>query len=234
MKYVLKEVEYQPGDFLHSCGLKPVEMPRGGSHGVILGSFNGKKIVGCVIYTFVKKENFIHDYPENGSYIERICTDKKYRLQGIGKSLLEACIRDSRIQSKNNKMMYGNPLNWDAIRFANKSNIGIKKDVKHRNFIRERDREIQEGIDKEIEERKKGNIRQYPIVERDGTIVGYMPAPFSLENFDFINHGLEHLLGRDTGFNLIWHDISNINPKFFLKEGDLKQRKKYWKKRLKK
>lgn len=232
MGYKIKEIDYQPADLLASCKkMNPVFFPQGGSNMVVLGAFDEKEIISCIVYTFVKKGSF-ERRAEDGPYIERIATLEDYRGKGLATELIETCVRDARIQNRKNKILYGDPLDMDAVGFYEHNKIGLKEDTHFRNFLRKEDREAEKWRKNAIKDIKSGKERRVGVVDRDGKVVGTTSLPLSyLESFEN-SQGLEGLLGSINNFNMIHHDISHVEPEYFIRPGDLDKRKSYWKRRL--
>lgn len=200
---------------------------------VVLGAFDEKDVVSCIIYTFKKRSTFDENYPEDGPYVERIATINEHRGRHLATDLIEACVRDARIQSRKNKILYGDPLDMDSVEFYEHNKIGLKEDTRHRNFLKKSDRETEEWRKKAIEDIKSGKERTINVIDEYGKVVGTTSIPLSyLESFEN-SPGLESILGSVNNFNMIHHDISHVEPEYFLIPGDLERRKKYWKNKLK-
>ncbi len=171
MKYEIREVEEEPLELLYSCGLFGVgkRMKR---KVTILEAFLGDKPIGCIEYTFFQKgENtgliYKPRFPGNGVSIERIAVAEEWRNNGIGRELVEACVRDAKIADKNNDFLFAIDVDPYATKFLEK--CGFRLDTS----------------------RVYGN--------------------------EEVIYGVRY--------------IGRIEPEFFLREGDLEERKEYWRKR---
>ncbi len=240
MDYEIMEIEGQPSGLLGSCGLNSV-MFFNGRHPVSLGAFDKEFVIGCIIYDFVSKGDEIDiqghaESPGKGVYIERVCTDPGFEGKGIGKSLIDACVRDARIQDRGNAFLMACPLP-DVIKYYEHQKIELKENHFSRELMRRNDESSKKEGHIQIKKLKRELEK---LDEKDGDFLEKLSEgmkisgrlsflEYAMDNFD---GGLEKCFEGIHGYKYICHSISEIEPEYFLEEGDLDKRRAYWKKRL--
>ena len=131
LKYEIRETDTEPAELLYLCGLWSYKGDKTGKKNVILKAYKNDETLGCIEYSFFRKGEktglkYNPRYPGNGVNIERIAVAGKWRNNGVGRELVEACVRDARIADSTNDFLFADDIDPESAKFFEKCGLRLK------------------------------------------------------------------------------------------------------------